>query len=258
MPKISDLIRLGAALYEERLKPVLVLLLIQIAAGVSFGAAIVVSALSTPVLGVSGMALVVLGVLALIYATFWLEVAFLRAFSDREEFVTVRGLLARSRPQAFPFMWVSFLVSLAVLGVIVLIVALGFGGVLLFGKSIATAETVLGVFVALIATVFLMTRLVFANWIVVLDRARGFAALGESMRLTRGLFWPVFRRVFGLSLIMGGLTFVLQAFSVLLLGRYGSIVAQLMSIFVLTPIYTAATLFLYRSVAIEVPSAAHP
>ena len=249
---------MGTALYEERLKSVVVLLLIQVVVYFLFSAVNAVSTLSMSVFGVSGMALVVLGVLALIYAAFWLEVAFLRAFSDREELVIVRGLFARSRPQVFPFLWVSFLTLSAVLGVIVLIVAFGFGGVLLFGKGIAAAETVLGVLVALMATVFLMTRLVFANWIVVLDRARGFAALGESIRLTRGLFWPVFRRVFGLSLIMGGITLVLQAFSVLLLGQYGSILTQLMSMFVLTPTYTAATLFLYRSVATEIPSDAHP
>ena len=258
IPGIFDLIRFGTALYKERLKTVLVLLLIQIAAGVFFGAAIVASALSTIAFGVSGMLFVALSVLAFIYGALWLEVAFLRAFSDPVEFMTVRGLFARSRSQIFPFLWVSFLVLCAMLAAVALVAAFGLVGAFLFGKGVVVAEVILGALIAIGASVFIATRLVFANWIVVRDRARGFAALHESMRLTRGIFWPVFGRFFGLSFIMGGLTFLLQLFAVLLLGRYGSMLSQLISMLVFTPVFVAATWLLYRSVATETPPDAQP
>ena len=83
----------------------------------------------------------------------------------------------------FSLAWVSVLTTLAIIG----------GGILLIIPGIIFA-----------------IWFIFSDYVLVLDGKKGILALGESKKLVSGYWWPVFFKVFILSLItfFAGLLFI--------------------------------------------------
>jgi hypothetical protein len=133
--------------------------------------------------------------------------------------VTLGGAYRVGFRRALPVLWVTLLATLAtfvffVPALVVLLIGALQGpdaGVLLFVYAVLFLA-------AIVPAIFVTIRLLFGSSAVVMEGARGVAALRRSWSLVRGLWWKVFGNLLLVALIVGGIALVVFFIIGLVLG----------------------------------------
>lgn len=224
---IGELFSQSWKVYKSRFWTILGIIVIQILArlivviggvfGGFFGIAGLSAALKSPfpdpttiAVSLSIISIIVLIILSLIYI--WGNASLIYAVVNKE--LTTWAALKRGFKILLPFLWISFLVGVCVMGGIFLLIIPG----IIFGVWFA-----------------------FSNYVLIAENIRGSKALKRSKFLVRGYGWQIFRRLF----VFAGLIYVVDFIGNLhdVIG----IISGIVYLFLLSPLFIIYSYLIYQN-----------
>lgn len=141
---------------------------------------------------------------------FWPEISLLYAIKERERKIGIKESLKKGWHKLLPFIWVSALVGLAILGGMILLII----PAILFGVWFSLAE-----------------------YVLVSEDKAGTEALKRSRELVKGYWWEVFGRFIVIGIILGGISLLLN---------FIPIIGQFLSQILFLPLYNVFSFLLYE------------
>lgn len=271
----------GYALYRKRLPVILriaaleivvVVLMLAFGAGLLVGGAVAfVGALTVSKVALASViilsAIVIVAYLLLAFwLCSWISLALMQVLRAAEE-LTLPEAFHRARPQAWPLVGIGALFILLMLGT--LLVGGVLPGAIVFGilfslismKVAAIIAIVIGVITTMISFATVSTWYGFTIWSLVEEDARGTEAFRKSRALVRGRFWRVFGRMLLISLCVAAVSIAVSIVCSILFmglgkdaaGGVRSLISQLVNVFFVYPVVTAATYSFYKALRHPTP-----